>query len=73
MRWVWEIVARLRGWRDAYDVETGALVVFNERMGLHYDVRIGESERDVWRWAATRSPRRRWTKWDYDSRRNDWP
>ncbi len=44
---IWKLIALCKGWRKAYDVETNDLVVFNERLGLHY---VG---RDAWYLAAT--------------------
>lgn len=35
---IWKAIAMLRGWRAAYDVEDGSLIVFNPRSecGVHY-------------------------------------
>ncbi len=43
---VWRAVALLRGWAQAYDVETGELVVFSDSRGIHY------TGPDAWRLAA---------------------
>ncbi len=43
---MWRLLATLRGWREAYDVEDGRLVVWNDRRGIHF------TGPDAWRLAA---------------------
>jgi hypothetical protein len=38
MTQIWKMIALSRGWRAAYDVEDGRLVVFNDALSVHcYD------------------------------------
>jgi hypothetical protein len=43
---MWKLWARANGWREAFDVEDNALVVWHPDLCVHY------TGSDAWKWAA---------------------